>query len=274
MANQLGAKDRNWEFPWGYWLIANMGGQNGVVDEHGQHWQSVRHCLWRTRLGMPEVHDRRMNEMLDYLLSLLAILHRYAVGSEERLLDISLGGSLDAEFMDMWMQGLGLFEPALGPGRVGDLTAEGYSILLMLLTTRPANEIPPPIGLQWINPRQSPHHGIDRKRQDHLIGKHEAYASLLDERFERRMIAGKPTVVLICRDHDARMPLQVVIWSVDFVDNYACDRFYIWLLSRIDRWKHWAELAMDRGSRALSDHLVTLAFCDVFVSDDQNSAPL
>ena len=263
METPLEPKKRNHAFPWGYWLITNMGGEDGVVDEDGQHWCSVRHCLWRTRLGMPEVPSRRMNEMLDYLLSLLALIHRYAVGPEEWLRDISFGGSLDAEFMNMWMQSLGLIQPARFVGREGELTADGYSILLMLLTTRPADQIQPPIGLPWINPRQSPHHAKDSQQLDRLIAKHEAYASSLDERFERRTIAGRSTVVLICRDHDARMPLHIVIWSLDFADDYARDRFYIWLLSRIDRWRRWSELAMDSGARALSDHLLSLAFCDV-----------
>lgn len=47
-------------------------------------------------------------------------------------------------------------------------------------------------------------------------------------------------------------------------DSYARDRFYLWLLERIDRWDDWSEMVRKHSARALTEHLIRLAFCDRF----------
>ena len=50
-------------------------------------------------------------------------------------------------------------------------------------------------------------------------------------------------------------------------DRFARDRFYLWLLERIDRWDEWSEMVSRDGARALTEHFMKLAFCDRFVAE-------
>lgn len=55
-------------------------------------------------------------------------------------------------------------------------------------------------------------------------------------------------------------------------DCYARDRFYLWLLERIDRWDVWTAMVEKQGPRALTEHLMKLAFADRFAGTASSAA--
>ena len=62
------------------------------------------------------------------------------------------------------------------------------------------------------------------------------------------------------------IPVRSTLWTMTWPDGdrLARDRFYLWLLERIDRWDAWSELVTRGGARALTEHFMKLAFCDRF----------
>lgn len=59
--------------------------------------------------------------------------------------------------------------------------------------------------------------------------------------------------------------LRAQVWRAEGHDH-SLDRFYLWLLERIDGWDAWSDLVSKGGKRALSEHLMKLAFCDSFAN--------
>lgn len=49
-------------------------------------------------------------------------------------------------------------------------------------------------------------------------------------------------------------------------DRHSRDIFYLWLLERIDRWDAWTKMVEQQGTRALTEHLMKLAFADRFAT--------
>ena len=65
------------------------------------------------------------------------------------------------------------------------------------------------------------------------------------------------------------IPVRSTLWTMSWPDGdrFARDRFYLWLLERIDRWDEWSEMVSRDGARALTEHFMKLAFCDRFVAE-------
>jgi len=87
-------------------------------------------------------------------------------------------------------------------------------------------------------------------------------------RFATDTVGGDPIVKLIGLRITPEIPVRSTLWTMAWSDGdrYARDRFYIWLLERIDRWDEWSEMVTSQGARALTEHFMKLAFCDRSVS--------
>lgn len=158
----------------------------------------------------------------------------------------------------LWLQSVGLTTRPLGDA----LTDEGRAVLVMLASTRSATSAPLPIGLATLDPRMGLDHGATREERERVLAAHEAFAQDLPARFVRAAIAGQPGITLVAEQRGRNIPLTRVLWSQVFPDDHARDRLYAWLAGRIDRWEVWADLAEHKGSQALSDRLLLLAFAD------------
>lgn len=160
-----------------------------------------------------------------------------------------------------WLRGQRLYYQAPPSGSQGPLSAEGRAILVMLASTRSPKHASLPIGLEWVRMRQGSNRGEGDARLANLIAEHEAFADKLPYRFLRRQLGQRHGIVLIGDNLGPIIPVRRTLWSLTFPDRFARDRFYLWLLSRIDRWNAWAEVARRGDARALSDRLLTMAFC-------------
>lgn len=87
-------------------------------------------------------------------------------------------------------------------------------------------------------------------------------------RFSTDTIDGLPSVKLVGLHITNEIPVRSTLWTMSWpaADSYARDKFYLWLVERIDRWDHWSEMVSRKGARALSEHFMKLAFCDRDIS--------
>ena len=255
---------RNPELPWGYWLLA-VGGTSGwppLEDETGWRWGSPRAALWEGRLDMPAIKDHARDAALEFLLSVLAILDRRIIGTEECARDIFAGNWQGTRFYGQGLCGQRLVAaaPLDGCGLEGPLTPEERAVLRMLAATRPPGEAPLAIGLRWIRARRGLDHGRWREEIAALIERQERFAEMLSFRFVRGAVADRPLLSLVGAPVGPDLPLRRTLWSMSFPDEYARGRMYLWLHEGIDRWQVWSEQAYRHGARSLSEHLLQLRF--------------
>lgn len=260
---------RNPHLPWGYWLISTeeYDGRE-FLDEDGRVWSSVREALWVGRLGMPPVHIVTMNESLEFLSSVLAILDRRIIGIEERAYDVFANDWGGSRFYALWLSSQGLIDQRSNNSvsLEGPLSPEGRAILVALASTRSAKDAPLPLGLRWIKAREGLDHGFDKEAVQDLVSRQETYARSLEYSFSRCELAGEPAVKFVGPDIRPNIPYRSTIWSMVFPDEYARDRFYIWCHERIDMWESWGEIARRHGASSLSSHFLNLRFCDEEIS--------
>ena len=259
--------------PWGYWLTSTgkVPGEPPLVDEDGRVWRSVRQAFWVGRLRLPDLHDTWVNPVLEFIMCYLAIVDGRFVSRQERVRDIFLGDGHFDTFFGTWLEASDLV------ARQGkELTAEGRSALLMLIATRTREDAEDDVGLGWIDARRGFAGPAERKRTASMVRESEAVASRMAHRFAVDELAGLPAVKLIGLRITREIPVRSTVWSMSWPDRdrHARDRFYLWLLERIDRWDDWSELVAAHGSRALTEHLMRLAFCDRFAAtgvDDRDN---
>lgn len=256
---------RNERLPWGYWLVADEDGVcNKFLDNNGEAWTSVREALWVGRFGMPRVPKQDMNEALEFLASVLAIIDRRTIGVEERVYDIFANQWAMDRFYAMWLiqQKLVASEAARGLTLNTPLTPEGLAILVMLASTRSIKDSPLPLGMSWIKARLGLDHGAKRLAILNLVKRQETFADRLDYRLVRCELHERPALKMIGIDTRPTVARSRTVWSMVHADEYARDRFYLWAHERIDRWEQWGRLARDDGAHALTSHLLGLRFCD------------
>lgn len=249
--------------PWGYWLtsIGNVAGEPPLIDEDGRQWNSVREAFWVDRLGLPKALDSLINSVLGFMASYLAIIDRRFVPPQESVKDVFLGDhSLDL-FFKAHMNALGFVD-----GRFGGLTPEGRAVLLMLLATRTFDDAQVDVGIEWIDADRTMAPPAERASVADLVGRSEAVASKMAHRFVVDTIEREPAIKLIALRITPEVPVRSTVWTMTWPDrdSYARDRFYLWLLERIDRWDDWSEMVREHSARALTEHLMRLAFCDRF----------
>ncbi|MBD3775235.1 MAG: hypothetical protein IE921_16845 [Rhodobacteraceae bacterium] len=99
-----------------------------------------------------------------------------------------------------------------------------------------------------------------------MAAEREEGVSRMKHRFARDTLNGRPVVTFISFKMTREIPLRSTVWSMswDKGDDHSRDRFYLWMLVRIDHRDAWSELTSQGGTRALTRHLMELAFCDRF----------
>lgn len=249
---------RHPDLPWGYWLTSagDVHGEPPLVDEEGNHWRSVREAFWSGRLGLPDFHYRWADAVLGFMMSYLAIYDSRFVDGHERVRDIFHGDGHLEQFFAAYMVAAGLMH------RQHELTGEGRAVLLMLIATRSFEESEDELGLDWISANRALVSRADREKAADQVREREIVASRMRNRFAADQINGCPVIKLVRFKITNEIPLRSTIWSMswDDGDRHARDRFYLWLLERIDRWDAWARLVEKHGTRALTEHLMKLVF--------------
>lgn len=262
-ANARYGDQRHPDLPWGYWLTStgDIPGEPPLVDEDGTEWDSVREAFWVGRLGLAAIYATALNAILEFMLSYLAIMDGRFVDPEERARDIFAGDGHMSSFFGTFMKAVGLMED-----QTGRPTPEGRAVLLMLIATRARDDADERIGLDWIAATRGLAHGPQRRDAADVVARREQVASRMAHRFATDVIDGEPVIKLIGLRITRAVPVRSTLWTMSWPerDRYARDRFYLWLLERIDRWDAWSEMVTEQGSRALTEHLMKLAFCDRF----------
>ncbi|WP_394269839.1 hypothetical protein [Qipengyuania sp.] len=255
--------DRHPDLPWGYWMVSSgaIPGQPPLVDERGRQWGSVREAFWSDRLGLPSIHSGWANAIMDFMASYLAIADGRFVAPEERVRDIFLGdGHLD-QFFRAYLLAAGLVNETDGRP-----TPEGRAVLLMLIATRTREDAQEDVGLDWIVANRTVAGHSERREAAEKVERRERVAARMAHRFAIDTIGGDPIVKLIGLRITREIPVRSTLWTMSWSDGdrHARDRFYLWLLERIDRWDAWSEMVTQDGARALTEHFMKLAFCDRF----------
>jgi len=253
--------DRLAGLPWGYWLVStsDVPGRPPLVDEDGREWGSVREAFWTGRLGLPSLYSHAANKVMEFMANYLAIVDGRFVAPEERLRDIfHADGHLD-RFFQTYMVAAGLVRE--DDGRP---TAEGRAVLLMLMASRTAEHAEEEVGLEWIVANRAVAGHAERSDAAAEVDRRECVAARMLHRFSTDMIGRDPAVKLIGLRITQEIPVRSTLWTMTWPDGdrFARDRFYIWLLERIDRWDEWSDLVSRQGARALTEHFMKLAFCD------------
>lgn len=253
--------DRHPDLPWGYWMVSSgsVPGEPPLVDEDGREWGSVREAFWIARLGLPSIHSRWMNGIMEFMASYLAIADGRFVAPEERVRDIFLGDAHLDQFFRVYLLAAGLVNDTDGRP-----TPEGRSVLLMLIATRTREYAADDIGLDWIIANRTVAGHSERIAAADQIERRERVAARMAHRFAIDTIGNDPGVKLIGLRITREIPVRSTLWTMTWPDGnrLARDRFYLWLLERIDRWDDWSELVTRHGARALTELFMKLAFCD------------
>lgn len=249
------AMTRRPDLPWGYWLLSGPA-TSWLTDEQGRQWPTLRHYLWEGRLGMASSKEYSVDEGCELLLAILRTTTFRSVPVEKAVREFFDGIWREARHFRAWLEGQALIQ--------GDeITLEGQAIMRMLIATR---WIGAPDLVELECPSLHPWNGLDkghtRQQREQVMAATEELGRTLRYRFVRRAVAGRPAIQLIGHQLGNNIPLSRVLWTLVFPDDYARDRMFAWLAQHLDRWQAWGELAADKGSRALSEHLLHLKFAD------------
>ncbi len=246
--------------PWGHWMRTVNTRSQGVVivDEHGQHWTSLRDAFWRGRLNMGPYRQGLVDEECEVILAILTSKAAGTVPPGEIALDLYRANSVAARYHVFWLQSAGLLQP--GGTLEAGVTPEGASVALLLLATRPPSLAAIPVGdhaIAAFGPAGSTTE-CDRAAFEAAdgISTHFPYAVVRETRFRRHEIS------MLHRDPEDVIPLARSIWSVTCPDMATRDRLYGWLHRRRHRWTAWGEMAQEHGAHALSQHLLALVAAD------------
>jgi hypothetical protein len=252
---------RHPDLPWGYWLVSksDIPGHPPLVDEDGREWDSVREAFWEGRLGFESFNQHGSNAVLEFMGSYLAVVDHRFVADEERIFDIFQGDRHLEVFFRAFLAAAGLVDE-----HHNALTPEGRAVLLMLIATRTQSDAEEAVGLVWIVANQTVAGRSERKIASAHAETAEQVAVRMLHRFTRDTFDGRPGVKLIGLRITKEIPVRSTLWSLSWPvgHTYARDRFYLWLLERIDRWDEWSEMVAEDGARSLTEHLMKLAFCD------------
>ncbi len=248
---------RNASLPWGYWLHAEPG-QSALIDEDGSRWDSVRHCLWQSRLGLPRRHLQFMDSQFEFMLAILAAHDRHIVPIEEKVLDLCEGSWTLRDYFETWLEAVGLLMDRRIPG----LTTEGRAVLLMLASTRSTEYAALPISPASLALTHGLDRGATREERERVMAQIEARTSELPFRFVRDVIGGRAAIKLVGLNIGSNIPLVRTLWAIELPDNHARDRLFAWIAQRVDRWQSWGSLAREGGAQALSEHFLQLVLAD------------
>jgi hypothetical protein len=256
--------DASQDLPWGWWMrTADMPNKGVViVDEHGQHWSSLRHAFWSGRLRMGNDSPRLVDEMCEIILAILTCKAAGTVPPGEIVLDLYRANNAAARYHVYWLQAEALLQP--GGTLEAGVTPEGASVARMLLVTRSPDLAKMPVGPAAIAAFGPPGSSTecDRARFEEPSGPSATFpfAIVRETRGYRHQVA------MLHRDPEDVVPLARTIWSVTCPDVTTRDRLYRWLYGRMHRWSAWGKIAQEHGAQALSQHLVALVMQDPAVA--------
>ncbi len=153
----------------------------------------------------------------------------------------------------------------------GRPTPEGHSVLLMLFATHTREDAAEDVGLDWIIANRTVAGHSERIAAAEQIERRERVAARMAHRFATDTIGNDSAVKLIGLRITREIPVRSTLWTMTWPDGdcLARDRFYLWLLERIDRWDNWSEMVTQKGARALTEHFLKLAFCDRDLSSSE-----
>lgn len=258
--NRYGA-DRHPDLPWGYWLTSTgpVPGEPPLVDEDGTEWGSVREAFCVGRLGLGIPYGGWDRNVLDFLMSYMAIIDGRFVERDEKARDVFMGHRHFADFLEAFLFAAGLTDQS-----AHQLTLEGRAVLQMLIATRTREDANEKIGLDWIAATRTVAQASERRTAADLVEQREQVAARMAHRFKPDAIAGVPVVKLIGLRITEAVPVRSTLWTMAWpeLDTHARNQFYLWLLERIDRWDDWSQMVTELGARALTEHFMKLAFCD------------
>lgn len=241
---------------WGYWLrVMADEHPRPLKDEDGTRWSSVREYFWERRLGFPRMRDDLRDEQFELMLSVLtAAEHRQLPGAATAF-DMFENSRVSWQSYRCWLISVGLFEDDGNP-RSTLISAEGHAVLLMLVATRPA--VLDGIGV-------SPAAYRILRALDGVVGPPEsriaaaeAASRLEPQAFVREEVSREPAISLVMRDGGGLVAFSRTVWSLGFADEDDRDRFFLWLVERVDRWDAWTGIAHKRGGVALTQHLFAM----------------
>ncbi|CAM3129339.1 Heparinase [Sphingomonas antarctica] len=247
------------ELPWGWWLRA---GHDGLVDDRGRVWGSVRDAFWEGELGFPPVHFAR--EQHELMLRVMTALHNGWHGVVEQKSDLFDGDMMFWRFHHCWLASIGMLETspdgisvspwssALDAG----LSALGRSVLMMLQVTREPEFEPLPMGAVVV--ASNANCGIDAEARERALQEFEREIGFRRHLFAREGIGTHYLVTLTGMTAGARMPTRNVAWSQSFADAKSRDDMFAWLAERVHRWDDWGELAHRKGADVLTRHLFSV----------------
>ena len=138
----------------------------------------------------------------------------------------------------------------------------------MLASTRGRDAAPIPIGLPVFRSFNGPDLGEEPALREAILEQCENFAAKLAYRFARIELVGQAGITLTGPPDGRNVPLARTLWSLSFVHGYERDRFYRWLVDRIDRWEDWGEIARKIGAQGLTEHLLRLRFASEAGTDD------
>ena len=244
--------DRDFTLTWGSWLTLD---EDGVRDDDGNRWNSVRDALM---LGRLQLSGKRDDEQFELLSAFLLAVSRGIEAKFVETLDL-FGGSRDYyAFYRRWLTGQGIL---LDDGRADNrLTDEGRSVLLMLAATRDFEKGPLPVGEDEVSPEPA---ADDKAEREAWFAEIDALGSKMPGRFRRQDVGGKPIIVTMADGVGERMKLRRTLWSQAFGDAESRDTFYHWLCLRVHRWPDWTGDAWRGGQDELTAKLVSLLAADL-----------
>ncbi|MBA3863605.1 MAG: hypothetical protein C0517_06650 [Erythrobacter sp.] len=232
---------------------------DGLMDEEGRVWPSLRDYLWEGRLGMTSSQAYPVDEGCELLLAVLHAMSIRLVTQEQSVQNFFLGIWREGRFFRAWLCGQGLTQGS-------EVTVEGRAVMRMLAATRKVDAPDlAPLEFPTLHPWNGLDRGITRQQREKVMAAQEALGRLLRYRFIRQAVTGQPAIALIGYELGNNIPLTRVLWTLTFPDDYARDRLFAWIAHHLDCWQSWGEMAADSGSRALSEHLLLLRFADEMI---------
>ena len=134
----------------------------------------------------------------------------------------------------------------------------------MLIATRASEDAAEDVGLDWTIANRTVAGHSERMAAAEQIERRERVAARLAHRFATDTIGNESSVKLIGLRITRAIPVRSTLWTMTWPDSdrYARDRFYLWLLKRVDCWDDWSEMVTRDGALALTEHFLKLAFCD------------
>ena len=129
----------------------------------------------------------------------------------------------------------------------GRPTPEGRSVLLMPIATRSSEDATESVGLDWIIANRTVASHSGRVAAAEQVERRERGAAHMAHRFATDTIGVDPAVKLI--GFTREIPVRSTLWTKTWPDSdlLARDRFYLWLLERIDRWDGWSDMVTGRS---------------------------